>query len=519
MEHYCLNCGKELSEEQLICPKCNHCSWFDSLAEADDKVAGVLVAAQLQANTQWEKYRCGRDGSTGHGFAAEDANALNDMFNGCVVDLTGRDNSKAGADRISNGEAIQTKYYQTAEASVNAAFDTEGLFIYKGQILEVPKDQYEQALDLVRKKITDGKVAGITNPEDASKIVKRGSVTYRQAKNIAKAGNVDSLIFDIKTQSVSALSSLGISFTINAGLMLLFSQEKKLSVDEVFQLAFLSGLQNGTITMASGILTTQIIKTQFGRNLAACVQSGTKNGVDFIYQCKIGKEIVHRLSKSLFSKGVYGIASKNAVTKFLRTNTITNLAVFVVSSGPDTWYLINNKMSAPQFIQNLIVRGSSLAGGMLGTVLGAYLGPVGMLGGALAGGTFFDWGAKKIASTIRKDDSEKMYMLIKVALTQLSNDYMIQTPEEFSRCMTAIKDAGALDENLIRIMYSIGQDTNNDFLRVQVAYERLEYYFGAVVRQRKVIKLLNNQGRIIKAIDKLGEEIPQKFTLNNNYIT
>ena len=88
-------------------------------------------------------------------------------------------------------------------------------------------------------------------------------------------------------------------------------------------------------------------------------------------------------------------------------------------------------MSAPQFIQNLIVRGSSLAGGVLGTVLGAYLGPMGMLGGALAGGAVFDWSAKKIASTIRKDDSEKMYMLIKVALTQLSNDYMIQTPEEF----------------------------------------------------------------------------------------
>ena len=166
-------------------------------------------------------------------------------------------------------------------------------------------------------------------------------------------------------------------------------------------------------------------------------------------------------------------------------------------------------MSAPQFIQNLIVRGSSLAGGVLGTVLGAYLGPMGMLGGALAGGAVFDWSAKKIASTIRKDDSEKMYMLIKVALTQLSNDYMIQTPEEFSRCMIAIKDAGALDENLIRIMYSIGQDTDNDFLRVQVAYERLEYYFRAVVRQRKVVKLLKNQNLVIKAIDELGEDIAE----------
>lgn len=54
MEHYCLNCGKELREEQLICPKCDHCSLLDSFEMASDKLSGILVAAQLQANTQWE---------------------------------------------------------------------------------------------------------------------------------------------------------------------------------------------------------------------------------------------------------------------------------------------------------------------------------------------------------------------------------------------------------------------------------------------------------------------------------
>jgi len=510
MKHYCLHCGNELEENQLICPKCDHCSWLDSLTDADDKLAGILVASQIQANTQWEKYRCGKDGSTGHGFAAEDANAYQDMFNGCVVDLTGRDNSKAGADRICNSEAIQTKYYKTAEGSVNAAFDADGMFMYGGQILEVPKEQYDLSIELMRQKIADGKVPNVTNPDDASKIVRRGCVTYQQAKNIAKAGNIDSLVFDVKTQSVTALSSLGISFAINAGLMLLFSREKNFSVNEVFQLAFLSGLQNGTITMASGVLTTQVLKTQFGRNLAAYVQWGTKNGIDFVYKSEAGKDIIHQLSASIFNKGVYGAASKNAAVKFLRTNAIANLAVWIVSSGPDTWYLINKEMSGPQFIQNLIVRGTGLAGGVLGTVLGAYLGPMGMIGGALAGGAVFDWSAKKIASTIRKDDSEKMYMLIKVALTQLSNDYMIQTTEEFNRCMITIKDNGALDEKFIRIMYSIGQKTNDDFLRVQVAYERLAYYFRAIIRQRRVVKLYKNQHLVIKAIDELGDGIPQK---------
>lgn len=257
--------------------------------------------------------------------------------------------------------------------------------------------------------------------------------------------------------------------------------------------------------MASGVFTTQVIKTQFGRNLAAYIQWGTKKSVDSIYQSEVGKNVVHQLSKSLFNKGVYGAASKNAATKFLRSNTIANLAVWIVSTAPDTWYLVNKEMSGSQFIQNLIVRGVSLAGGLLGTVLGAYLGPAGMLGGALAGGAAFDWCSKKIATVVRQDDTEKMYMLIKVAIFQLSNDYMIQTSEEFDRCMIAIKNDGVLDDNLIRIMYSIAQDSGDDFLRVQVAYERLEYHFRAIIRQRKTVHL--NEEKVLYAIDKLGEQL------------
>lgn len=86
---------------------------------------------------------------------------------------------------------------------------------------------------------------------------------------------------------------------------------------------------------------------------------------------------------------------------------------------------------------------------------------------------------------------------------------MIQTTEEFNRCMITIKDNGALDEKFIRIMYSIGQKTNDDFLRVQVAYERLAYYFRAIIRQRRVVKLYKNQHLVIKAIDELGDGIPK----------
>ena len=449
MKHFCLSCGTELKEEQLLCPKCGHCSLLDALKESDKGIGGVLTAQQIEANTQWVKYKCGRDGLSGHGFAAEDANAMNDMWQGCEVELTGRDNSKCGPDRMSDGQPIQTKYYKTAKESVLCCFDEgTGMYTYEGQVLEVPSDQYDEAVRIMREKIASGKVNGTTDPDDATKIIKRGSVTYQQAKNIARAGNIDSLLFDTKTQSVTAVSAFGISFAINLGMMLLFKDKNKFNFKEAAQMAFLAGLQNGTITMASGILASQVLRTQFGRNLAAYVQWG-------------------------------------------------------VVSVPDTYHLLQHQMSGTQYVKNLIVSGSSILGGTIGAVLGSMLGPAGMIGGGLAGGVVFSWASKTIVDKISKDDAEKMYQLIQVALIRLSHDYMIQSDEEFQRCLDYIHSEKALDMRFIRLMYSIGCDTDDDLLRVQVAYERLDYYFYSVVRNRKTVLLGRNQQRVLDAIDAL----------------
>lgn len=506
MKHFCLKCGNELKEEQLICHKCEHCSFFDSTLTSG-AIIGILTAEQIETNTQWVKYKCGKNGLTGHGYAAEDANALNDIFEVKSVDITGRNNCKNGPDRISDGQSIQTKYCKTAKASVQAGFDETGMYAYKNQILEVPSDQYEEALQIMAEKISSGKVEGVTDPKDASKIIKKGSVTYKQAKNIARAGNIDSLIFDVKNQSIVAISAFGISFAVNLGMMILFKDKNNLKIKDAVQMAFLSGLYNGTITMASGILTSQVLKTQFGRNFAATIQVGTKSAIDTIYTSQTGRDLINKLAKSLWDKGIYGVAAKSTAIKFVRTNIITNLAVFIVTSVPETFNLIQGKISRPQYIKNLVVTSTSIIGGTLGSFLGAYLGPYGMIGGGLAGGAIFGWASKKVSNYICKDDSERMYELIKIALIQLIHDYMIQTEDEFQRCMDAICQDKIIDTNLIKVMYSIGADDNNDFLRVQVAYEKFEYYFYSIIRQRKVVCLKGNQEKVLNAIVDLGKQI------------
>ena len=124
-------------------------------------VNGVASVASTKSinEEQWTKYHT----KGGHGFAAEDANAQVDKWCGKLVEKVGTSNAKNGADRIVNGVEIQTKYCSTPAKSVEAAFK-EGVYRYSGQVLEVPKDQYDDAVRIMRGRISNGQVPGVTDP-------------------------------------------------------------------------------------------------------------------------------------------------------------------------------------------------------------------------------------------------------------------------------------------------------------------------------------------------------------------
>jgi hypothetical protein len=507
MKHYCTNCGQELKEHQLNCPSCGHCfiidiirkdSDVDGVKQSELAVASTISAIQIEENTQWTKYHCGKYGLAGHGFAAEDANNLVDLLSGHNVEMPGRSNSKNGADRVVDGTPIQTKYCQNAHDSIVAAFDNEtGLYRYgkqvkegqvlKEQTIEVPKDQYDEAIEQMRKKIMEGKVPDHTDPDDAAKLVKRGSVTYRQSRNIAKAGNIDSLVFDVKSQTVSALSSFGISFVITSGLGLMkchSSEDRK----DVVQSALVQGLNNGTITMSSGVLNMQFIRTEIGRRLSAAVTSNSKTVVNNVRQTSVGKTIIDEIATTIAGRPVYGAAARNVVVKSLRTNIMGNIALTTIITIPDMYRcFLANSISKPQFIKNLVVNTTTIGMATLGTYIGSAFGKGWAIGGAVALGTTSAWAIKKIANHISKDDSEKMQQLISVALIQLSHDYMIQDENEFERTLNHIKHDAAITAKLLRAMYTIGEDEDNDELRVELAYEKLWWYFDVTARQRPTI--------------------------------
>src|SRR5699024_6541236 len=105
--------------------------------------------------------------------------------------------------------------------------------------LEVPKDQYQKVLDGFRRKIEKGKVPGVTDPNEAANIVRKGRLTYQQAVNLTKPGTIESLSYDAFTGAVTCSCALGITFVVTVFL----TWRKTGDIKQAIQAGASAGLQ------------------------------------------------------------------------------------------------------------------------------------------------------------------------------------------------------------------------------------------------------------------------------------
>lgn len=373
-------------------------------ANRNATVSGVSSTASTQCtnNQQWTKYHT----KQGHGFAAEDANAMYDRWHGKSVDKVGMDNSLNGPDRISDGIQIQTKYYADATKSVNAAFDN-GTYRYSGMKLEVPSDQYEEAIRIMRGKIASGQVPGVTDPKMAEQMVIKGHYTYNEAVRIAKAGNLDSIKFDIKTQAVACGFACGLSFAVTY----FTAKAKGMSHADALKAASKQAAKSGATTMITGVAAQQLLRTQVGRNFAAAATKAVKPAVQAAMKTEVGKRVITKTATAIAGKQVAGAAAANVVTKAVRTNAVVSTVVFVGTTIPDAVRLCRGKISGREFAENTTTNAAGVGGGWAGASLGAAIGSaicpgvgtvVGGIIGGLGGGIGASFGTKKAFAWFRR---------------------------------------------------------------------------------------------------------------------
>lgn len=361
------------------------------------------------------------NGRQGHGYAAEQGNNLYDTINGRNAEILGDDNAKNGPDRIVDGQLIQTKYCQNANASVNSGFKN-GKYRYldsngNPMQLEVPSDQYDEAIRIMEGKIRKGQVPGCKNPKDASKIIRKGNITLKQAINIAKAGTVESLVFDAAHGVVIGLSAAGISSTIILARALWNGED----LDTALDIAMYSGIQAGGIAFVTSVVSSQITKTGVSNLL-----NKPSNELVKLLPSTVRKQLLAAIRDGA---PIYGAAASKNLAKLLRGNFITQVVTVLVLSSNDIFHYAQGKMSGKQLFKEVTTLVSGLIGGGVVGVLLAPLGPVGVIIGSIIGTGLSSEAMRRLLNQFIEDDAVKLIEIVNNRFAILANEYLLSKSE------------------------------------------------------------------------------------------
>ena len=406
---------------------------------------GVVSWFLLKTSTVFKDIQLNRivnNDKGGHGFAAEYANNTIDKLRYPFkkVELIGQGNELNGADRRVGNKLIQTKYHENARESVNSAFDSSnnGMYKYKGMQLEVPREQYDRALEIFAEKIRQGKVEGVTNPNEAKNYIRKGHITHNEAKNIAKSEIVTSMKYDALDGAINSLPGASISFVI------VFAQAKWSGV-ETKKAALMAGEQ-GFWTLVKGTFIYAGLQ-QFAKVI-------TKK-IKYYFGKKVTAEVVARRAAPVIS--------------------------FAVIITPDIFDALVGRISSQQLLKNAAVAGGGmLAGAGAGAVGGALAGPVGAVVGALAGGIAGGFGVKLIADQFIEDDRVEMFAQLKEEFIDLVMIISL-SQEEFNKIQEGVFNERL--EDLLKDMFQRKEGSRN------YAKEFVESQVQSVIKDRKKVEL------------------------------
>lgn len=313
----------------------------------------------------------------GHGFAAEEVNTLIDIYQGKDAEVIGYDNQKSGADRLVDGRLIQTKYYKTANGSISACFDN-GTYKYlksngKPMQVEIPADQYARGLELMKERIRNGEVPGIKDPKYASKLVRKGHVTYAQAKAAAEFGTIESITMDVG----SGLIQVGNTAGMTVAMQLAISCWNGESLDTSLKKACDSLVSVGGKTLAISTISSQLLRTGVGNSI--------RNTAGLI---------VKESGELVFTK-----ATANMLSNIAKNNIVTGMVTMTIMNLGNINKALSDEMSGRELVNKLGSSAVGLGAGVLGAeIIGSALGtfiPIPIVGtlvggavGSLIGGFF-----------------------------------------------------------------------------------------------------------------------------------
>ena len=422
---------------------------------------------------------------TGHGIWAEDVSTKLDILHGEKAVVVGRDNAPNGPDKLVNTAPVQCKYCASAQNSVNSAFDSTGKYRYYDldgtpMKLEVPKDQWSEAVEIMREKIAQGKVKGSTNPDEAETIVRQGKLTYSQAKNLAKAGTFESITYDAFTGAVRCVSAFGISFLFTFGQV----YWKTKDIKKAAKCALVTGLEVYGFSIFASVISSQVARTGLSKLFNPVVR-----GALHILPAETVDKMANQLRESIGLANIKGAAAKQYYINFLSSQVATECLFFLVFSSKDIYNILLHNISSGQFWMNMTERltttiGSIAVGSTVGKAVGGTFGGVAGVAAGTVAGMSIGFATNKITHLFKEDDSVIIARMFNAALVNISEDYLLSIDEQ---------------ENLLKMLNS---DMDN-LIEFQKSLFHSYNQMGSIYRflRPKVKKIIKERPRIKKDIE------------------
>lgn len=466
--------------------------------QADSTVENSTFSAINSVNVEGVMFNAayGADQSkSGHGIYAEEAGTILDRLAGEQSSVVGRDNAKNGPDKIVNASPIQCKYWKTAYSTVDACFKKDPVtgvktFRYydlSGNVMkvEVPADQYSQAVEYMKMRINNGQVPGVTDPNMAYDIIRKGKLTYNQALNLAKAGTIESISFDAATGAVNCLSVFGISALVTFAQVYWVTKDYKKAAKS----ALYTGIKVYGLAFAGGIIASQISRTGLAASLNPIATEISKT-----ISPQLAQDIANAFRALAGKNTIYGAAAQKSFAKFLGSIAITQGIMFIVFSVPDTYKAISGKISGSQYFKNMTslaasftcsIMATALAGGVIGKKAGGKINKkvgqiigfcVGLTGGAI-GGT----AVKTIGNLLHEDDAIITARLFNAVLLNQFFGYMLSSAEQDQVIALLDKD----EKQLRNLQQSLYKSDHQE----QDVIEYLTPRMNSIIKKRKKIEV------------------------------
>lgn len=367
------------------------------------------------------KYGSGNS-TTGHGNYFEEVGTKLDVVSGTKAEFVGSDFVKNGKDKniyvkTKKGEIkkpVQCKCCNTPNATIQSAFERnpetnqmEYRYYQNGKPmkLEVPRDQYDKCVELLKKRILKGQVPGVTNPAVAKNIVRRSKLTYYQSLNLAKSGTIESLAWDSATGIIDCTTIVSLSVVSSFCLTYWKTRDIKESTENAIQ----SGIEVFGNAVSGDVLASQVARVDFSELFPQ--YSSPVNG----------------LGKAVLGKSV----STSAMT--------------LLYAVPETYNLISSKISAAQYFRNMFTYSLQNVGAfavgytageiaekavaLTGKTLPGYGKIVAIILGGALGSYLSGYAGNSLSDIYYEGDSIVTGRIIHSVLMELINEYLISETE------------------------------------------------------------------------------------------